>query len=52
MDISFYEMATRLVGELPNTLYWLYDLTTVFLVISAFCVFIIPISIIFRKIVR
>lgn len=52
MDISFYEMATRIVGELPNTLYWLYDLTTVFLVISTFCVFIIPISIIFRKFVR
>ena len=52
MNISFYEMATRLVGEVPNTLNWLYDLTTVFLIISAFCVFIIPISIVFKKVVR
>ena len=51
MEISFYEMAVRIIGELPNTLTWLYDLTTIFLVISAFCVFIIPISIIFKKVV-
>lgn len=51
MTISFYEMSLRLLGELPNTLTWLYDLTTAFLVISAFCILIIPISIIFRKVV-
>ena len=52
MELSFYEMSTHILGELPNTLYWLYDLTTVFLVISAFCVFIIPISLIFKRIVK
>ena len=52
MDLNFYEMAIRLIGEVPNTLTWLYDLTTIFLVISAFCVLIIPVSIIFRKFVR
>ena len=52
MNMSFYEMSQHILGTLPETLQWLYDLTTVFLVISTFCVFIIPISIIFRKFVR
>ncbi|MDO4962605.1 MAG: hypothetical protein Q4E75_00675 [bacterium] len=52
MDISFYNMSVRILGELPITLTWLYDLTTLFLVITTFCVFIIPISIIFKKVVR
>lgn len=48
---SFYEMSTKLLGELPSTSFWMYDLLTVFLFICAICVFIIPISIIFKTIV-
>lgn len=52
MTISFYEMAVQIVGEVPSTLYWLYDFTTLCLVVSAFAVFIIPISIIFKRFFR
>ena len=52
MEIGFYEMAVKIIGDIPNTLFWLYDLSTVFLVISAFCLIIIPVSIIFKKVVR
>ena len=52
MEIGFYEMALKIIGTVPDTLFWLYDLTTVFLVISAFCLIIIPVSIIFKKVVR
>lgn len=51
MEIGFYEMAVKIIGEVPNTLLWVYDLTTIFLVISAFCLLIIPISLIFKKVV-
>lgn len=52
MYISFYEMAVKIIGDVPSTLLWLYDLTTIFLVISAFCLIIIPISLIFKRVVR
>jgi len=52
MEIGFYEMALKIIGDVPNTLFWLYDLTTVFLVISAFCLIIIPVSLIFKRVVR
>lgn len=51
MEIGFYEMALKIIGTVPDTLFWLYDLTTVFLVISAFCLIIIPVSILFKKVV-
>ena len=52
MSYSFYDMAVKLIGQVPDTLLWLYDLGTVFLVITAFCVMIIPISIIFKRCVH
>ena len=52
MEISFYEMAVNIIGNVPDTLLWLYDITTAFLVISAFCLIIIPISLIFKRVVR
>lgn len=51
MEVSFYEMAMQLIGDLPSTALWIYDIATIFLVISAFCVFIIPISLIFKGLV-
>lgn len=48
---TFYNMATKIIGELPNTSLWIYDMTTIFLIISAFCLFIIPISLIFKILV-
>lgn len=48
---TFYNMSLKLVGELPNTSFWIYDIVTIFLIISAFCIFIIPISLIFRSLV-
>ena len=52
MEIGFYEIAMEIIGNVPDTLFWIYDLTTIFLVISAFCLLIIPISLIFKRIVR
>lgn len=47
---SFYEMSTKIIGELPNTSLWIYDVTTIFLIIVAICILVIPISIMFRKV--
>lgn len=52
MEIGFYEMALKIIGNVPDTLFWIYDITTIFLVISAFCLIIIPISLIFKRVVR
>ena len=52
MEYTFYEMAVEIIGSVPDTLLWLYDLTTIFLVISAFCLLIIPISLIFKRVVN
>lgn len=52
MEYTFYEMAVKIIGSVPDTLLWLYDLTTIFLVISAFCLLIIPISLIFKRVVN
>lgn len=51
MEYTFYEMAVKIIGSVPDTLFWIYDLTTIFLVISAFCLLIIPISLIFKRVV-
>ena len=51
MEYTFYEMSQKIIGELPNTALWIYDLTTIFLIISAFCLIIIPISLIFKRVV-
>lgn len=48
---TFYNMSLKIIGDLPITSYWIYDLTTIFLIISAFCLFIIPISLMFKSIV-
>ena len=48
---TFYEMSVKIIGELPNSSLWIYDMSTIFLIISAFCLFIIPISLIFRSLV-
>lgn len=48
---TFYEMSVKIIGELPNTALWIYDISTIFLVICAFCVFVIPISIMFKKVI-
>ena len=52
MEIGFYEISTKIIGSVPETLFWIYDLTTIFLVISCFALLIIPISLIFKRIVR
>lgn len=52
MEIGFYDMAVKIIGNVPDTLFWIYDLTTIFLVISAFCLIIIPVSLIFKRVVR
>lgn len=48
---TFYEMSVKIIGVLPDSALWIYDLATIFLVICAFCVFVIPISIIFKKVI-
>ena len=52
MEIGFYDMAVKIIGNVPDTLFWIYDITTIFLVISAFCLIIIPVSLIFKRVVR
>lgn len=47
---TFYEMATSIIGELPNTSLWIYDIMTILLIIVSICILIIPISIVFRKV--
>lgn len=51
VNYSFYEMAVHLLGELPQTSYWMYDMLTMFLFILAILVFVIPISLIFKYII-
>lgn len=47
---TFYEMSVKIIGELPSTSLWIYDITTLFLIIVAICILVIPISIMFRKV--
>ena len=47
---TFYEMSTKIIGDLPNTSLWIYDITTLFLIIVAVCILVIPISLMFRKV--
>ena len=51
MEYTFYEMAVKMIGSVPDTLFWIYDITTIFLVISAIFLLIIPISLIFKRFV-
>lgn len=46
---TFYEMAVKIIGELPDTSIWIYDIGAIMLVLSAFLVFIIPISLMFKR---
>lgn len=48
---TFYEMSVKIIGSLPDTSLWIYDLGAIFLVIVAFCVFIIPISLMYKKVI-
>lgn len=48
---TFYEMSVKIIGSLPDTSLWIYDLGAIFLVIAAFCVFIIPISLMYKKVI-
>lgn len=52
MEVSFYEMAQRIIGEVPQTLNWIYDFTTLCLVCCAFALIIIPVSLMFKRVVR
>lgn len=47
---TFYEMAQSIIGELPETSLFIYDITTLFLIIVSICIFVIPISVMFRKV--
>ena len=47
---TFYEMSVKIIGDLPNTSLWIYDITILFLIIVAVCILVIPISIMFRKV--
>lgn len=49
---NFYEMAVKLIGDLPSSSLWIYDLGAIFLVICAFCLFVIPCALIFKRITR
>ena len=46
---TFYEMSVKIIGELPNTSLWIYDIFTMFLLICSICMFVIPISLIFKR---
>ena len=46
---TFYEMSVKIIGELPETSLWIYDIGTIMLVLSAFLLFIIPISLMFKR---
>lgn len=52
MEISFYDMAVRIVGEVPTSLNWIYDFTTLCLICCAFALIIIPVSLIFKRVVK
>lgn len=47
---TFYEMSVKIIGELPNTSLWIYDVVTLFLIIVDVCILVIPISLMFRKV--
>ena len=48
---TFYEISESIVGELPNTSLWIYDITVIFLIIVAILIFVIPISLMFKKVI-
>ncbi len=48
---TFYEMSVKLVGELPSTSLWIYDIVTMFLLICSICMLVIPTSLIFKRLI-
>lgn len=52
MSVSFYDMAVRIVGQVPTSLNWIYDFVTLCLICCAFALIIIPVSLIFKRVVR
>lgn len=48
---TFYEMSVKVIGELPNTSFWIYDIVTIFFIICAFCMVVIPTSLVFKRMV-
>ncbi len=49
VGIDFYEMSHQILGELPETSLYLYDLVTIILIIFAFFILILPIALILHK---
>lgn len=49
---TFYEMAVKLIGNLPPTATWIYTLATILLVASIFMIFIIPFALVLRRVGR
>lgn len=49
--MSFYEIACSIVGQVPVTLNWLYDITTVLLIITSILIVIIPLSLVFKSLI-
>lgn len=47
---TFYDFAVEIIGQVPDTALWIYDLGCLLAIISAFCLFIIPISLILKKV--
>lgn len=45
---TFYDMSIKIIGELPISSQWMYDLGTLFLVICSICLIVIPITLIFK----
>lgn len=49
MTTNFYDMAVKVIGELPETSYYLYDLMTIGLITMTIGLIVVPLIIIFRK---
>ena len=48
LNIDFYAMAQSLLGELPETSAYLYDITTIILIILALFIMFLPLAMIFK----
>lgn len=49
LNINFYEMAVSLLGELPETSQYLYDITTILFILVALFIVIFPLAMIYRS---
>ena len=47
-NINFYEMAQQLLGELPESSLFLYDVTTILLIVFTLFLVIFPVALISR----